>query len=223
MNPIDILFSLPKSLYVNFRLLPFKRAIRLPILVKYNTVVKGFRGGEIVFTGNLRFGMFSMGFGEISEFDNLRSRAVLKVHGTIFVGSRTRFGPGSSIVLEPKSQLYIGNNFVNTAKTIISCWNYVSIGKNCLLSWNTFITDTDFHPTYNPVTKEVHTPLGRTEIGDNVWIGQNSVILKNSSIPNGCIIGANTLVNKSFTTENCLIAGSPAQIKRESISIYRNI
>lgn len=139
------------------------------------------------------------------------------------VGYRTRFGPGSSIVLEPNSELFIDDNFVNTARTTISCWKKIQIGKNCLFSWNTFITDTDFHPTYNPLTYEINKPIGETIIGNNVWVGQNVIILKNSIIPDGCIIGANTLVNKTFVLKNCLLAGSPAEIKRSNISIYRAI
>lgn len=204
--------------------MPLREALHLPVLIKYNTVVKQLGGGKIVINGRLRFGMFSMGFGEISEFDNSRNRSVLKVQGTLTIGSRTRFGPGSSLVLEPNSELFIDDNFVNTARTIISCWNKICIGKNCLISWNTFITDTDFHATYNTITQEIHEPLGgETKIGSDVWIGQNAIILKNSSIPNGCIIGANSLVNKTFIQENCLLAGSPVEVKRHNVSIYRNV
>ena len=39
MSLLKILFSLPKTIYVNFRLFPFKTAIKLPIWVTYNTKV----------------------------------------------------------------------------------------------------------------------------------------------------------------------------------------
>lgn len=48
-------------------------------------------------------------------------------------------------------------------------------------------------------------------IGNNVFIGMNSTILKNVHIGNNCIIGANSLVNKSFP-DNVVIAGNPARI-----------
>ena len=52
---------------------------------------------------------------------------------------------------------------------------------------------------------------------------EQSVILKGSVIPEGCVVGAMTLVNKQFEESNCLIAGNPAIIKKTGISrIFNN-
>ena len=48
-------------------------------------------------------------------------------------------------------------------------------------------------------------------IGQNVWIGENVCILLGVKIGDGCIIGANTVVN-SDVPENCIVAGSPAKV-----------
>ena len=42
----------------------------------------------------------------------------------------------------------------------------------------------------------------------------NSTILKNTSIPDGCIVGCCSVVTKSFDMKNCAIAGNPAKILR---------
>ena len=55
-------------------------------------------------------------------------------------------------------------------------------------------------------------------IGNEVWICCDSTILKGSSIPDGSIIGAKSLVNKKFGKTNCLYAGNPASLKKENIS-----
>lgn len=39
MKFLKILFALPKTIYLNFRLLPFRDAFKLPIWVTYNTKV----------------------------------------------------------------------------------------------------------------------------------------------------------------------------------------
>lgn len=41
---VEKLLSLPKSLYVGFRLFGFKDALRLPILVRYNTKLLSLNG-----------------------------------------------------------------------------------------------------------------------------------------------------------------------------------
>ena len=48
-------------------------------------------------------------------------------------------------------------------------------------------------------------------IGDNVWIGPGAKIFGNIKIANGCAIGANAVVNKSFEDEFITIAGVPAK------------
>ena len=91
----------------------------------------------------------------------------------------------------------------------------MEIGRDCAKAWNTTIIDTDFHQiTYpdgaqNPISSPV-------KIGDKVWIGCNSTILKGVTIGNNSVIGANTLVNKDVPP-NCLVVGNPMRIVKEGI------
>lgn len=52
---------------------------------------------------------------------------------------------------------------------------------------------------------------GKVTIGNNVFIGMNSVILKGVTIGNNVIIGAGSLVNKDIP-DNCVVAGNPAKV-----------
>lgn len=47
MKFLKILFALPKTIYLNFRLLPFRDAFKLPIWVTYNTKVIVSGGGNV--------------------------------------------------------------------------------------------------------------------------------------------------------------------------------
>ena len=42
---IKIILSIPKSVYVNFRFLPFRQAIKMPMIVAYNAHFRAVRGG----------------------------------------------------------------------------------------------------------------------------------------------------------------------------------
>lgn len=83
---------------------------------------------------------------------------------------------------------------------------------------------------------EVLGSSGKVTIGNNVFIGMNSTILKGVSIGNNVIIGANSLVNKDVP-DNVVVAGNPAKIittvdeyykkrknaqKQEAIELYKN-
>ena len=54
-------------------------------------------------------------------------------------------------------------------------------------------------------------------IGDDVWLGANTIILSGVKISNGIIVAAGAVVTKDITEENVIVAGVPAKIigKRE--------
>lgn len=211
------LLSLPKSFYVCLKFFPLNEALRLPILVRYNTIILGLRGN----LHRLGGGRIYIGFGRISEFDRIYERTIIKLNGDITIETPVQIGHGSRVIVEGKGTLKLGKRFESTANMTISCRGTIEIGDDTLVSWKTWICDTDFHVTRNTITNLVSEPDGKVVIGSNVWICANSTILKGSIVPDGCIVGANSLVNKEFKEDNCLIAGNPAQIKKRNICIVR--
>lgn len=92
----------------------------------------------------------------------------------------------------------------------------VTIGNNVLLGSNVYISDRShgdatwtsagIRPIERPLTSK-----GPVIIEDNVWIGQNTVILSGVTIGRGCIIGANSVVSGNIPP-GCVAAGSPARV-----------
>lgn len=56
-----------------------------------------------------------------------------------------------------------------------------------------------------------YSKIGRVQIGDNVFIGADAVVLPGISIGNNVIIGAGTIVNRSIPS-NSVVVGNPAHI-----------
>ena len=54
--------------------------------------------------------------------------------------------------------------------------------------------------------------VGRITIGDRCFLGSNSVFLPGVTLANGCIVGAGSVVTKSFPEEGSVIAGCPAKL-----------
>lgn len=49
-------------------------------------------------------------------------------------------------------------------------------------------------------------------IGKNCWIGMNSILLPGVELGDKTIVGAGSVVTKSFKEGNCVIAGNPAKL-----------
>ena len=60
------------------------------------------------------------------------------------------------------------------------------------------------------LTHKVYGSTGTVKIGNNVFIGQKSIILKGVNIGNNVIIGAGSVVTKDIP-DNCVVAGNPAR------------
>ena len=119
-----------------------------------------------------------------------------------------------------KSTLFIGDNCEFGDMTHIVAHEKVEIGNNVLIASKCFISDTN-HGNYtgnlqdNPSTPPNHRKLLSKPviIGNNVWIGENVVILAGAKIGDGCIIGANSVVTKTIE-DNCIIVGVNKVIKK---------
>lgn len=116
--------------------------------------------------------------------------------------------------------LRIGNNCKMNDRVHIVAHKRVSIGDDVLIASNIFISDTSHGDYYSSNCSPSSIPDNRplvsnpVKIGNRVWIGEGAVILPGVSLGDGCIIGANSVVTKSFEAGS-IIAGVPAKaIKR---------
>ncbi|MDN6742865.1 MAG: acyltransferase, partial [Staphylococcus equorum] len=81
---------------------------------------------------------------------------------------------------------------------------YISIGKNCVIGYNTTILTHEF------LVDEFRT--GHVQIGDNTLIGANVTILPGVSIGANVKVGAGTVISKDIP-DSALAYGNPMQIR----------
>lgn len=212
---LELIRSIPKSLYLSLKYYSFKEALRLPILVRYNTRLVSLKG-KIIGGGKLR-----MGFNKVGLYDKRTSPAILELNGKLKINGTVSLGQGAKIIVGDSGVLEIGDNFQNSAEGAIVCMKHIKIGRNVLTSWETLIMDTDFHPTIDLENGIVSDKERNVWIDNDVWIGTRSIILKGAKIGKGSIVAANSLVSKNFNDENVLIAGNPGIIKRTNLTWNR--
>lgn len=122
-----------------------------------------------------------------------------------------------------KPLLFIGADCEFGDMTHIVAHERVEIGNNVLIASKCFISDTN-HGNYKGENKSRpdEPPRKRrlvtkpTKIGNNVWIGENAVILAGAEIGDGCVIGANSIVSKEIPS-NSIVAGANKIISQYGI------
>lgn len=99
----------------------------------------------------------------------------------------------------------------------------VSIGKECLLAPNIFISSASHvHDRYPGISiREQERRISREdfsenynkpiEIGDDVWIGANAVIMPGVKVGGHAVIGANSVVTRDVPV-GAIVVGGPAKI-----------
>lgn len=97
----------------------------------------------------------------------------------------------------------------------------IRIGNDCMFSYGIDIMSSDGHPVFIKGKRYKYNRSKNINIGNHVWIGMHTQILKGVTIPNNCVIGAGSLVNKSFSGDNCIIGGHPAKVIKRDIDWRR--
>lgn len=95
----------------------------------------------------------------------------------------------------------------------------IKIGEDCMFSDGIRLRSSDGHTIYSTDDhKIINKPQKGISVGNHVWLGMKTTILKDVSIPNNSIVGACSLVNKTFEQENTIIAGTPARVVKKSVN-----
>ena len=147
------------------------------------------------------------------------NKIVLKNRGRIIVGIGVTLnsfpeGQPNRTVLQTHCSdavLSVGDYCILNGVTI-HCRTRVEIGKFCLFGPGAALIDNDSHRTSTNVAERRKPPRSAPIIlGDNVWIGMNSLVLKGVEIGKNAIVAAHAVVTKDVP-ENALVAGNPARV-----------
>lgn len=125
---------------------------------------------------------------------------------------------GQDVTLYPNVTLWgenisIGNNTCIGDNTIIHSSRSVKIGDDVSIAAGCYIIDSNHGTKPGELIRLQPSDIATDgiTIGNDVWIGTQTIILKGSVIEDGAIIGANSLVN-SHIPVNAIAFGNPAKV-----------
>jgi acetyltransferase-like isoleucine patch superfamily enzyme len=147
---------------------------------------------------------------------------VPEIHGPgeIHVGDGVSIGPQQSWVVGIKvyddARLTIGAHTTLNYRTLISCAKSVTIGRYCRFAGEIKIFDNNSHPTDFLQRRDHGGRMSAADVApvvieDDVWIGNNSIVLKGVHIGRGAIVAAGSIVTKDVPAHT-IVAGNPARV-----------
>lgn len=152
-------------------------------------------------------------FNGIQRFSPNTQLFVLK-KGKIILGNKVRAHTGTRMKAISGGVIEIGDNSTFNYNCMIVALKSVKIGKGVEFGPNVLVYDHDHDFRAIGGLKANKFKYGEVSIGDNTWIGANTVILRGTHIGNGCVIGAGSIVKGEFP-DNCIIT----QKRETSISL----
>lgn len=180
-------------------------------LSRFHTLLLSFNGAIDLGSGSLIF---------------YKSKIVNKsLSGGVKIGSQCRIGTSSlgyhagmpfytSILNDGvKSRVEIGNNcringaYIHAEKSIV-------IGDNCVIAAGVSLIDSNGHEINSANRTVGRDKPSSITLGNNVWIGLNAIILKDTTIGENSIVAAGSVVKGHFPA-NSLLQGNPAKKVKE--------
>jgi acetyltransferase-like isoleucine patch superfamily enzyme len=182
----------------------------------WNKRIRGLPGALLLMAGSLLMKvrdrlngiLISRNIGSCGKGTIINANVTYRFPGRIHLGDRVTVARGVEFSSEnPTALLKIGDDCIITFDSRIDFSGGITIGNNCVISKNTIIESHD-----HGMDPKSHPEYKTLDIGNNVWIGMNSIILSNvRNIGDNAIIAAGSIVTKKVPA-NCIVGGTPAKI-----------
>lgn len=147
---------------------------------------------------------------------------VYQILGVNKVG-KSKYFIGNPKLIGDYSNLYMHDNSEIERNCFILAKDRIEIGENSTLAYGvTILTGADPNGPHNKLSK-LYPPLkAPVSIGNDCWIGANSIILPGVTIGDYSVVAAGSVVTKDVPS-GVLVAGNPALIKKKlDLSIMKN-
>lgn len=171
------------------------------------------------------FNFFLLQRKNVERGENVRinGRIIIRGNGKISIGNHTKINSSfysNSVGLAPQSSfetigtgmIQIGNN-VGISNTLLSAKSLIIIEDNAMLGGGVQIFDHDFHSIFykdRVLHPSANYPSRPITIGEGVFIGTRSIVLKGTQIGARSVIGAGSVVS-GVIPPNEIWSGNPAK------------
>lgn len=157
---------------------------------------------------------------QVGEKFFAKAPCLIRSQGELIIGNNVMLDASGRRLIELSvgrdAKLVIGDNVYINYGVSITCNIQVTIGDGCLIAPDVMIMDDDGHPT-DPEARHTYWPTGLEtrlgapiRLGNCVWLGARSIVLKGVTIGDGAVVAAGSIVTRSVPAFT-LVGGVPAR------------
>lgn len=208
-----------KTLYFNFKTMPFKEAIKFPVFLSRDVEIRNCSGTLKIVDG--KTGCVQIGFGGLELSPHRKS--MISIEGSLIVhGSEEHcFATRTILIVGKNATMEVGNRFSCAHDCKFYIRKSLKIGDDNMWSYYNIVLDTDGHPIYdwNGVLSNENKEI---VFGNKVWMGCRCTVLKGGCLADNTIIASNSVISqKTPCREGCIITSD--KVLRENISWDRTL
>ena len=122
---------------------------------------------------------------------------------SLILGKMVRVHSGSKIKVRKNATLVIESGVKMNYNCIIACHKEIKIGKGTQFGPSVYLYDHD-HDYKSGLDKDMYLE-DAIEIGQNCWIGANTVILRGTKIGDNCVVGAGCVLKGIFPNNSVVL------------------
>lgn len=208
INRVNII----KTIYINFRLLPYSQAQKFPIIVYGSTKFSSLKG-DIIIDGDVKKGMLEINKSFIYAPNLNTIPSQLVIDGKWIIKGHIEIGNGTKILVNSGAFLSMENNRISDMCNIV-CYKQITISDGTRITHRCQVIDTNNHFIANLNNRTIPDCKRSIHIGKFVWVGNSTTISAGAILPNNCIVTSNSLVNKNYgdIPNFSLLGGIPAKV-----------
>lgn len=129
----------------------------------------------------------------------------IEKRGKLLLGDMASIHSGCKLKIRSGAELELGANVFLNYGCMIICRQHVRIGSGCMFGPNVLIYDHD-HDLYADINHRKNSFKTKpVVIGENCWIGANTVILKGVTIGDQAVIGAGSVITHDVPPNTIMV------------------
>ena len=136
---------------------------------------------------------------------SLGTEITLDRGGELLIGKMMKMRDGSILRVRKGAIVSIGDDFNMGNRCIITAYEKITIGNGVQFGPGVLVYDQDhdFKAEGGLAAKKFKTaPI---IIGNNVWIGANTIILRGTSIGDNCVVGAGSVIKGDYPPNSLIV------------------